>query len=450
MKRLLYVFVVILAVFLISCNVNEMGSEIPPDGYRVISDVASIEDEGALHSRSLQTGAPIIGVLLVFDGDDAFYIEYLDGDVRKNGDGMEYNYILHVPAGIARAYREGGGHNPNSGNPFWWYMSECFNLFMNEIMSDYSTALDKLLGKVGSTLPVLGPEDVRWEWKDDSRFVEDNIKPVSVEKGRLILLDPEPTTSFFGHNVSNQNKGPFVDKTGYRDIIQGAFFISPAGKLWFPVALVDVYEEYSGERTSSGDPLWKYLEVYFDISFQDVREEGMDQVLAALRARKDNLPYPDAEKYKEYDKKPQTIDLSAYEAYFQNEYENIELESEWKDEGSVTRSLNIKSQRTGDWAGSYKTREKAYTTFSFTDYPEIYYPVALDYVESQINPDYSGSGDALWDYIKVYYPDSGITIDTVEENGLEWLMKFLLEQSQSPEGLAFPDIEDYRRVLGVV
>lgn len=451
MRRFMYALVMLLAIIAVSCNMGDMGSDVPSDGYRIISDVSAIGDGEASRSRSVQIGDPIIGVLLEFDGTDAFHIEYLNGRVGKNGDGMEYNYILHVPAGIADAYREGGGHNPESGNPFWWYMSECFGLSMDKIMSDYSQALDRLLGKVGSTLPVLVPEDVGGQWKDENRFIDDVIEPQDIEEGRLVLIDPDPATSFFDHSIDNQNIGPFADKTGYGDIMQRAFYISPSGALWFPMALVDVYEDYKGVRKSNGDPFWKYLEVYFDISLQDVREEGMEQALEALREKKDELPYPNSKDYYEKDEeKPQEFDISKYEPYFQKEYEKLELVSEWDDDGSITKDLNLSSQREGDLAGSETTREQAYTTFSLTDNPKVYWPVALEYVEHQYDSSYSGNGDALWDYLAVYYPESGMTTDYVRKNGLECLMRFLVNQSQSEEGLAFPKVEDYRRVLVVM
>ena len=97
MSKFMYALVMLLAIIAVSCNMGDMGSDVPSDGYRVISDVSAIGDGEASRSRSVQIGDPIIGVLLEFDGTDAFHIEYLNGRVGKNGDGMEYNYILHVP-----------------------------------------------------------------------------------------------------------------------------------------------------------------------------------------------------------------------------------------------------------------------------------------------------------------------------------------------------------------
>lgn len=91
MRRLLIIIGLLASVLAISCD-----PAIPPqsgDGYSVSSDVRSISGV-PLQSRSYaEEGDAIIGVLLLFDGGDEFHIEYLDGDIRENGDGMQYNYI---------------------------------------------------------------------------------------------------------------------------------------------------------------------------------------------------------------------------------------------------------------------------------------------------------------------------------------------------------------------
>ena len=65
-------------------------------------------------------------------------------------------------------------------------------------------------------------------------------------------------------------------------------------------ALGAAYNEYKGEETTSGDPLWKYLATYFGIYLAQVKEQGLQIAIDAL-TEAETLPYPSAEDYRQND-----------------------------------------------------------------------------------------------------------------------------------------------------
>ena len=77
MRRILTIIGLLVAVLCIACNPDTQAPS-SGEGYSVRSDVESISGV-SVQSRSFAVeGDPIIGVLLDFDGDDEFYIEYLN------------------------------------------------------------------------------------------------------------------------------------------------------------------------------------------------------------------------------------------------------------------------------------------------------------------------------------------------------------------------------------
>lgn len=448
MRRVLTIIGLLVAVLCIACNPD---TQLPTgEGYSVRSDVESISGVSVQSRSYTAEGEPIIGVLLSFDGDDEFYIEYLDGDIRENGDGMKFNYILHIPAEIDAVYAAAGGDNPNSGNPFWWYMSCYFGLSKKEIENDYDKALGLLLSSQGQTLPTAKVEDFDASWTKSGEFVEQDDK--TVDDGTLVLIDPDPEIMAGGYLwVDSQSTGPFVTAEGYGDIIRRAFYITPGGKLYYPMELVDVYCAYKGEGykyDGSGDPLWKYMETYFDVSLYDARKD-MNTVLQALR-EKDSLPYPSVEDYIADDSEPDDpLDLSDYEEFFDKEYPKLVVDAPDMSFSNV-EGLPLNAQLFSDDFQNPEKREYCWTIFTVIgedDRPMLYYPLALTQAYYEYTGKYTDSGDPFWTYMKCYFPDTRLgEIDYVEEVGFAEVLNFIVEHRDE---MPFPKVEDYVENLGL-
>ena len=447
MRRILTIIGLLVALLCIACNPD---TQLPTgDGYSVRSDVESISGVSVQSRGYAEEGDPIIGVLLKFDGDDEFYIEYLNGDIRENGDGMKFNYILHVPEEIDAVYAAAGGDNPNSGNPFWWYMSCYFGLSKKEIENDYDKALGLLLSSQGQTLPTAKVEDFDASWTKSGEFVEQDDK--TVDDGTLVLIDPEPESKAGGLWVDSQSTGPFVTVEGYGDIIRRAFYITPGGKLYYPMELVDVYCDYKGEDykyNGSGDPLWKYMETYFDVSLYDARKD-MNTVLNKLRECQGSLPYPKVEEYIAEDSRPdEPVDLSDYEEFFDKKYDNLAVDAPDMTFTDV-EGLPLSSQLSSANAYDPEYREYCWTTFTVkvkNDRPKLYYPLALTQAYYEYTGEYTDSGNPLWTYMKCYFPESQLgDIDYVKQVGYVEVLNFIVEHRDE---MPFPDAEYYVEVLG--
>ena len=87
MRRILTIIGLLVALLCIACNPD---TQLPTgDGYSVRSDVESISGVSVQSRGYAEEGDPIIGVLLKFDGDDEFYIEYLNGDIREKAEAVQ-------------------------------------------------------------------------------------------------------------------------------------------------------------------------------------------------------------------------------------------------------------------------------------------------------------------------------------------------------------------------
>lgn len=240
-----------------------------------------------------ETGEPIIGVLLQTNtgSKDTFRLEYLgDGKVKENGDGMEYNYILYQPEAIPDAYMEAGGNEivaTKTGSPFWWYMKTYLKLSTEEVYSDWYAALTALLDNQ-EALPYPKAEDctnpkVTAPVSYDE-IPEDFIIP-EIEEDELILISNYEGS--FPHlpsliNVS-QTKSPFAraeNNKDYADIISNAFYLSENLNLYVPTIL-DV--RFGGGSDPGTDGLWTYARKFLGVSIDQVREEGSEILLNALR-----------------------------------------------------------------------------------------------------------------------------------------------------------------------
>ena len=285
----------------------------PPTSLRFISDVDSIEKQettSAVRSMEDRTGDPIIGVMLryaIAPGYDAytFYLQYLgDGKTDFNGDGMEYNYILYVPEIILAAYSEASGeYDHGKGTAFWVYMDTYMDMSRLEVKENWYEALMILLEEPDN-LPVPDAKDYySHPWVADKAGypLPDDFDAASIEEGKLYIIsmqqkDRYPAPTYENSSMYNSNFR-FRGVSDNSAITENCFYVGSDGSLYYPDALVAAYNEYKGEETISGDPLWKYLATYFGISLAQVKEQGLQIAIDAL-TEAETLPYPSAEEYK--------------------------------------------------------------------------------------------------------------------------------------------------------
>lgn len=127
MKQISVIAFIALLLLAVSCDGSAPAPDTESGRLLLETNVRSIQKDSstAAEARTVyEAGEPIIGVLLQTNtgSKDTFRLEYLgDGKVEKNGDGMEYNYILYQPEAIPDAYMEAGGNEivaTKTGSPF--------------------------------------------------------------------------------------------------------------------------------------------------------------------------------------------------------------------------------------------------------------------------------------------------------------------------------------------
>lgn len=455
MKRVLIVLSLIVLVLVCSCDPStDAPASGSATGYTVDGNVDRIGSgmaaTGSVRS-SYVVGEEIVGVLLQLNEDDpdTFYVEYLgDGEIQTNGDGMKYNYILYIPPYIQTVYEEGGGFRPDTGNPFWWYMSVYFGLGMMEIRNDYEYALDLLLDKKGSLLPIPSACDVTGDWK--SQYSSEDISSIVIPEyndGELFFIrydnhHDQPLTGTLGRlDIAWQSQGPFANQGGteYKDVIQYGFYLDENRTLFCPMELFDAFRVYDNWNGLTDKAFWKYMDTYFDIS--EMKAARMNDHVTVINAliEAGQLPIPDVDKYKEDDADPKAEGtfLSGYEEFFYKpgqivseiDISKVPYEATWK---------RVESQRENE-----NLENKTYGFYWFElseDGQTLYYPVALEYEYYLFrNGDYDGeSGNPLWCYLE--RSCGGPSLDTLHKGdySLGDIVGFI--NASHP----FPFAEDYR------
>ena len=455
MKRVLIVLSLIVLVLVCSCDPStDTPSTGSASGYTVESNVDRIGSGRAASSSarsSYVVGEEIVGVLLQLNEDDpdTFYVEYLgDGEIQTNGDGMKYNYILCIPPYIQTAYENGGGFRPDTGNPFWWYMSVYFGLGMMEIRNDYEYALDLLLDSKGSLLPIPSASDVTGDWK--SQYSSEDISSIVIPEhkdGDLFFIrydnhHDQPLTGTLGRlDIAWQSQGPFANQGGaeYKDVVQYGFYFGGDMTLYCPMVLLDAFSEYGEWYDLTDKAFWKYMDTYFDIS--EMKAAGMNDHVTVVNAliEAGQLPIPDVDKYKEDDADPKAEGtfLSGYEEFFYKPGQ-IMFEGDISEVPYVASWKQVKSQRENE-----NLENKTYGFYWFElseDGNTLYYPVALEYEYYLFrNGDYDGeSGNPLWCYLE--RSCGAPSLDTIRDGdySLGDIVGFI--SASRP----FPFAEDYR------
>ena len=441
MNRVLIVLSLIVLVLVCSCDPSaDTPSTGSASGYTVESNVDRIGSGRAASSSarsSYVVGEEIVGVLLQLNEDDpdTFCVEYLgDGEIQTNGDGMKYNYILYIPPYIQTAYEEGGGFRPDTGNPFWWYMSVYFGLGMKEIRNDYEYALDLLLDRKGALLPIPSASDVTGDWK--SQYSNEDISSIVIPKhkdGDLFFIrydnhHDQPLTGTLGRlEIAWQSQGPFANQGGaeYKDVVQYGFYFGGDMTLYCPMVLLDAFSEYSEWYDLTDKAFWKYMDTYFYIS--EMKAAGMNDHVTVINAlinaliEAGQLPIPDVEEYKEDDTKPKADGtfLAGYEEFFYKP-------------GQIVSEIDIsKVPDEATWKRVESQRENQ-DIQKYTWYDYCYFMLSED-------GDYDGdSGSPLWCYLE--RSCGGPSLDTIRDGdySLGDIVDFI--NASHP----FPFAEDYR------
>lgn len=296
MKRISVIAFITLLLLAVSCDGSAPAPDTESGRLLLETNVRSIQKDSSTAAESrivYETGEPIIGVLLQTNtgSKDTFRLEYLgDGKVKENGDGMEYNYILYQPEAIPDAYMEAGGNEivaTKTGSPFWWYMRTYLKLSTEEVYSNWYAALTALLDNQ-EALPYPKAEDctnpkVTAPVSYDE-IPEDFIIPEIREDELIFISNYEGS---FPHlpsliNVS-QTKSPFAraeNNEDYAAIISNAFYLSENLNLYVPTILD---ERFGGDSDPGTDGLWTYARKFLGVSIDQVREEGSEILLNALR-----------------------------------------------------------------------------------------------------------------------------------------------------------------------
>lgn len=455
MKRVLIVLSLIVLVLVCSCDPStDAPANGSATGYTVESNVDRIgagrSASGSVRS-SYVVGEEIVGVLLQLNEDDpdTFYVEYLgDGEIQTNGDGMKYNYILYIPPYIQTAYENGGGFRPDTGNPFWWYMSVYFRLSMQEIRNDYEYALDLLLDRKGSMLPIPSASDVTGDWKSQysSEYISSIVIPEHKD-GDLFFIrydnhHDQPLTGPLGRlEIAWQSQGPFTNQGGseYKDVIQYGFYLDENWTLFCPMELFDAFRVYDEWNGLTDKAFWKYMDTYFDISeMKAARMNDHGTVINDL-IEAGQLPIPDVDEYKEDDneQKAEGAFLAGYEEFFYKPGQ-IMFDGDISDVPREVSWERVKSQRENE-----NLENDIYGFYWFElseDGNTLYYPVALEYEYYLFrNGDYDGkSGSPLWCYLE--RSCGAPSLDTIRDGdySLGDIVGFISDSRP------FPFAEDYR------
>ena len=449
MKRVLIVLSLIVLVLVCSCDPStDTPSTGSVSGYTVESNVDRIGSGRAASSSarsSYVVGEEIVGVLLQLNEDDpdTFCVEYLGaGEIQTNGDGMKYNYILYIPPYIQTAYENGGGFRPDTGNPFWWYMSVYFGLGMKEIRNDYEYALDLLLDSKGSLLPIPFASDVTGDWK--SQYSSEDISSIVIPEhkdGDLFFIrydnhHAQPLTGTLGRlEIAWQSQGPFANQGGaeYKDVVQYGFYFGGDMTLYCPMVLLDAFSEYGEWYDLTDKAFWKYM---------DTMNDHVTVINALIEA--ESLPIPVVEEYDKDDKEPKADGtfLAGYEKFFYQpgqivseiDISKVPYEATWKRVESQRENENLENETYGFYW--FELSEDGNT---------LYYPVALEYEYYLFrngvfrNGDYDGeSGSPLWCYLE--RSCGGPSLDTLHKGdySLGDIVGFI--NASHP----FPFAEDYR------
>ena len=283
MKRdcFIIVLVVLLALALISCDANSASSESNSDILEIESNIA---EDGSVLSRGSGDSVSIPnihGVLLKYHNEglysndsyfakdynsstgkfkkqNAFYLEYLTDD-HETWYGMVYNYVLYVPDIIQTTYKEGGGKNPDSGNPFWWYMNTYYGKNMDSVRDDWESSIQLLQKHKVNGVRLPDKKDVTGSWSENYSSLS------STQNGAETKIKSNIASHYY-----DGEKTVWVDRIMYFDNPvrfekdREAYY-----QIFVPEALRKAYAAGSGLHSYFDALVW-YFEAFYNVSAQDL------------------------------------------------------------------------------------------------------------------------------------------------------------------------------------
>ncbi len=443
MRRILFALFVLLSCVLISCN-GEVGSEAsePSKPSAIVNTdplivITNLEEDGSYSAKGLGSDAPAVqGVLLKFhkeglydpntsdfseglENPNAFYVEYLGG-IKTTWYGMEFNYVLYVPDVISEEYDAGGGKNPNSGNPFWWYMQEYYGSSYNVIKNNWESNLDFLLDNASGELKAPSRNDVGGSWSDSSNSTNAKklfAKNIGIyvykdENGEWVGRTPDHIVYYDEPAVSNK-KGEKIYQ------------------IFIPSELSAIYFSGSGVMDKLSALLW-YFETYYGKSRDtvvDAYKNGTFKELLNSCYKEYGYPAPEADK------------VMTVEALHTVLHEDVDESKEYEFGDIKVYNSDILKLSDGTIV---QAKDRIYYSVSASDDKEmIKFYVPMDYVE-QIRV-VSGreqktySGDLLWYFIRYCLKDANYSTYLSENMVPGYIVNELMKYRIDPGLQAYMD-----------
>lgn len=193
-----------------------------------------------------------------FKHENAFYLEYLGND-EETWYGMTFNYVLYVPSIIQETYEEGGGINPKSGNPFWWYMSTYYGRDINNVRSNWADTVALLQKHKVNGVRKPHKEDVRGIWSISYNGNATNNQGIKFNRN----------IGFFYYD-ENEDQLIFAERIlYYAEPVPTTEGGSALYQIFIPMEIDEAYSAGSGVHNSFDALMW-YFEKYYNTSQEDV------------------------------------------------------------------------------------------------------------------------------------------------------------------------------------
>ncbi len=266
MKKTVMLLMTALLVLLLSCEVaapgadsqdntkgessgNESSSEPTlrvitniTEGARALEDTDVSEVLLRFHSDGLFEGKSDF----TLDDPCAFYVDYIGENESYHTDyGMSFNTVLYVPDVIRTVYDDMGGKDPESGNPFWWYMYTFLSKDLTEIRSSWKESVEELLGEEGKALPYPKKGNRSDEkWRKRSSFIQ--YSPF-----------------YFSGNTTSPVTKPLYEYLKVEGHWDGMM-------LYLPASLVDAYLERGGDYINNTEAFYWYMAKYKNVDRDEI------------------------------------------------------------------------------------------------------------------------------------------------------------------------------------
>lgn len=416
MKKTPWLFIALLTFLLISCSSNIKTPENniqkhENTDYLVV--LTNLDDE-TIVSRAISKELPLKGVALkYYDGslfqdpsiklenENAFFFEYMGEDASYfNGDNMEFNAVLHVPNCIQVAYSDGKGINPNSGNPFWWYMSTYLNKNINEIRNDWIETINFLLSLRSEKLPMPNSEDVtsNWEKKDNTSLFNYKV---------------------YGYKWNEEKTSRSIEATKIEFKQEGDEWV-----LYCPTMLPRVYVAGGGNISDAYyRSIYWYIETYYHKTIEEVD----------LMVKNGELErFLDTQEYSE----PQESDVKVYA--------NTIVSMSLPENVEYLKFSSVYYYKPGILSLSDGSAVPDNSRIYFIQNGELiqfFFPQSLrEYIENNKNVKWNGNGSLLWWLLQIILPQNTNNVITDHNLDRSTILKILGTYVNSEGNLVTPSI----------